>query len=157
MVTLHKHMISHLLVAWPPFLSRYFSTFILPSIIPLIVAGSCVLILSLYHILYLIAIVIVLTAAWFQILPSKILEISFGFNHNIDVTFNIFVFWNFHSFDLNFFLIIFKLLRLKWQDNGKLIFAFCPIGWETCHKIEKSALFFSKLIKGRHYDRKKRT
>ena len=35
-------IISHLLLSWPFFLSRYFSTFILPSIILLIVAGSCV-------------------------------------------------------------------------------------------------------------------
>ena len=67
---------------------------------------------------------IVLIAAWFQILPSKILEIYLMFNQNIDVTFNIFVLGNFHSFDLNFFLFMFKLLRLKWQDNKELIFAF---------------------------------
>ena len=40
-------MISHLLLVWPAFLSRYLSTFILPSNIQFIVAVSCVLSLSL--------------------------------------------------------------------------------------------------------------
>ncbi len=40
-------MTSHLLIVCPLFFSRYFSTFILPSIILFIVAGSWVLSLSL--------------------------------------------------------------------------------------------------------------
>ena len=40
-------IMSHLLLSWPRFLSRYFSTFILPSFILLIVVGSCVFSLSL--------------------------------------------------------------------------------------------------------------
>ena len=40
-------MTSHLLIVCPFFISRYFSTFILPSIILFIVAGSCVFSLSL--------------------------------------------------------------------------------------------------------------